>query len=451
METSHSFFSRYVPVVMVSVFSMIVGVCAASIYGHDLVVSVTAIEQHSENTVNLALVSLPYETLPLPGTIPAENRVIEKTYEAPAPVGCVLSDRMDEARTLLEPIALSVGSAKYGYSENRAGNVVEFSEPEKKIVLAVMDNETCVVQTTSVSQRGEKLVAPAGYDIEVVTRSNGIRWNNWATEFRITRPKHKVVIALKYPLVQPKKEIIPVYYTPYSQELHVPELVRFGEEYLEQLASRAYTELRKRHVPSNAVAGKMVPDVTAIRPEFFARLAPIEHMDMTEFMLDPAWTTERIHIVIGANRERVATYTCSIASACGLMQFTEGTYNLMREIYPQAGLIADFQSGARNQLNAMKAALLLHDYNTALLVRSFGKEILKDGRLEEFLAAAYNTGVGRVIAVLGVSQRDKVTDWAVASGSEDGEVLLNETKGYIAKLRYLRDEWRITPLALIEN
>lgn len=451
MESSHSIFRRYVPMLMVSVCAMIAGVCTASIYGHDLVVSVSTAAYQADNTENIALVSLPYDTLFLPGTVPAENPVIEKTYAAPSPVGCVLSDRMDEARTLLEPIAISVGKTKFGYTENRAGNVVEFSEPEKKIVLAVMDDETCLLQTTSILQRGEKLIAPAGFDIEVVTRSNGIRWNNWATEFRVTRPKHLVVIALKYPLVQPQKDVIPVYYTPYSQELHVPELVRFGEEYLEQLASRAYTELRKRHVPSNAVAGKMVPDVTAIRPEFLARLAPIEHMDMTEFMLDPAWTTERIHIVIGANRERVATYTCSIASACGLMQFTEGTYNLMREIYPEAGLVADFQSGARNQLNAMKAALLLHDYNTALLVKSFGKEILKDGRLEEFLAAAYNTGVGRVIAVLGVSQRDKVTDWAVASGSEDGEVLLNETKGYIAKLRYLRDVWQMKPLALIEN
>jgi|GEM_PF-2468772 len=364
------------------------------------------------------------------------------------PTGCNFTKSIEEARLALESIPVSVGKKTYRYVERRAGSNVVFKDSEKTIALALMDIQTCVIQTTTITKRGSDLYARDGYVIEAVRRSNGIQWNNWATEFHVSAPPNQLVILLKYPYT--RNVVIPLYYTPYSKELHTPELVQGGQAHLSTLGSEVIQDLRERGVQSLAVPGVLIVDVAALRPEYVTRLAPIEHMDLTEFLLDPAWTTERIHVVIGANLGRTATYTCSKASACGLMQFTEGTYKFMRQKYPTAGLIANFEDGARDQHNAMKAAFVLHDYNASRLVAAFGSQILADPYLEEYLVAAYNTGVGRVITVISLAKKKNITDWTDARGTKKKSKLLPETEGYIAKLRFLRDMWQ-QPLAQIDE
>lgn len=389
--------------------------------------------------------SLPVKALLLEEVLPSVLAV----QESLKPV-CDRLEQIDNAEELLASVELSVGRKEYRYTEKRAGGAVTFTDPEKQIALELLDVDQCTLSQVVITKRGDKLSAPPGYDIEVVARVNGIRWNNWATEYRVIKPVGLTVIANKYPLVGVERgvrTITPVFYTPYSKELHVPEMVTGGRGFLANLAKHAYEDLRLLRVPSQTAGNKLVADVSALKPEFIERLVPNELMDMTEFTLDPAWTTERIHVVIGANRDRVASFTCSKAKACGLMQFTAGTYALMAQLYPGAKLNKDFISGARDPLNAMKAAVLLHDYNLAILINSFGKGIADDPKLEEYLAAAYNTGVGRVGPVLAVALRTKADDWAQANGKGKNEHLLGETKGYIAKLRYLRDQWPLPPLA----
>lgn len=386
--------------------------------------------------------------------------------EASIEPACDPIEQIGKAEELLKAVELSVGTKPYRYTENRAGGVVPFTDPEKQIALELLNEQNCTLSQVLITKRGDKLIAPEGYDIEAVTRVNGIRWNNWATEYKIKKPEGLTVIANKYPLVREERvprtvrgkngkpatvyattqTVTPVFYTPYSKELHVPELVDGGKAYLTDLASRAYEDLRDLRVPS-MIGNGLVADTTGLNQEFVVRLVPNELMDMTEFALDPTWTTERIHVVIGANRDRVATFTCSKAKACGLMQFTAGTYDMMAKLYPGAKLIPDFITGARNPLNAMKAAVLLHDYNLSALIEKFGPRIADDPKREEYLAAAYNTGVGRVMAVLAVAFKTKAADWAQVNGKGKNEHLLNETKGYIAKLRFLRDQWPLPPLA----
>lgn len=442
--------------------SLIAGACAGKIHVDASVPTPPVAIIEDVEVATLPFSPLRFDDLLLPPQVAMEVAPLPE----PEP-GCDLTARIDEARALLDSVPVTVGQKTYRYTERRAGSTITFRDPEKVIGLALMDAETCELSTTTLTKRGEDAISERGFVIEPVTRINGIRWNNWATELSVEEPSGQIVVVLKYPYLRDervartttnkagkrvtvydtKRVVVPVYYTPYSKELHVPELVNGGEHYLEDLAARAYEDLRERGVPSESVPGTLVADVPALRPEFVIRLAPNEHMDMTEFLLDPTWTTERIHIVIGANRERVATYTCSKASACGLMQFTPGTYAFMRQRYPGADLMKSFDEGARDQFNAMKAAILLHDHNTAQLVSAFGPEIMQDDRLEEYLAAAYNTGVGRVIAVLTIAKKKNLADWADAHGSKKIEKLLTETKGYIAKLRFLRDQWKPASLA----
>ncbi len=456
---------RFVLIVAVALASLTAGACAGLVgkagkiqIAAQPVEIVNDVAQSPSEPVSLPVRSLSLAQLLIPPALASEP--------TPEPK-CDRFEQIDNAEELLKSVELTVGTKEYRYAEKRAGTVATFKDPEKQIALELLDPELCTLSQVIITKRGDKLIAPPGYEIEVVTRINGIRWNNWATEYRVKSPAGLTVIANTYPLVGQEKvarivtnktgkrvtvydtvrTITPVFYTPYSKELHVPEMVAGGREYLTGLAKRAHEELRRLQVPSQTTGNMLVADVSALKPEFTERLVPNELMDLTEFILDPTWTTERMHVVIGANRDRVASYTCSKAKACGLMQFTSGTYALMAKLYPEAELNKDFVDGARDPLNAMKAAVLLHDHNLAVLVNAFGDGIVADPKLEEYLAAAYNTGVGRVKSVLAVALRTKAADWAKASGKKKTEHLLGETKGYITKLRFLRDQWPLPPLA----
>lgn len=362
---------------------------------------------------------------------------------------------------------LPVGVEKIHYTEKRVGRTVSLDEPEIHIALGLLNPSTCDTKTIVITKHGGVLTAPSGYQIEPVERVNGIRWNNWATQYHVTTPANYAVVAVQYPyvhentstrsvrtatgmhkVVETKRTVIPVFYIPYSDELHIAELLSAGSSYLDDVATKAYDALRASHVRSRAYPDKLVVDAPGIKPEFIGRLQSIEHMDLTEFLLDPQWTVDRVQILIGANQERMATYTCSPASACGPLQFTSGTYKEIRRTYSTAGLIADFIDGARDPVNVTEAAILLNDYNLTALVKAFGDSIAQDARLEEYLAAAYNTGVTRVIGTIRAAKAQKKNDWTEGVSTKKKERLLTETKGYIAKLRYLRDEWRPDGLAM---
>ncbi len=401
-----------------------------------IVVSNSAADRSEITPATLPVTGLLWKDLLLPPSL----QEVPPVNIAVVPV-CDIAQSIKDARTLLEPVPVALGKRVFRYTERRNNAVKTYRDPEKTIALAFMDTTTCALQVTTITKRGQQLISPTGFAIEAVRRSNGIQWNNWATEFRVTAPANQAVVLLKYPY-DAKTSSFPLYYTPHSSELHLPELVESGSSYLAQLARSAVADLHERRVGSLVKEGAMVGDEAELPIEFITRLVPIEHMDLAEFLLDPAWTTERIYTIIGTNGDRFATYTCSPASACGPMQFTKGTYAFMRELFPAANLIKNFEAGARDPRNAMKAAFLLHNYNASQLVKAFGREILKDPHLEEYLAAAYNTGIGRVIAVVTLAKQRGISDWAEARDVRKNSKLLAETKGYIAKLRFVRDQWQ---------
>ena len=107
----------------------------------------------------------------------------------------------------------------------------------------------------------------------------------------------------------------------------------------------------------------------------------------------------------------------------------------MRNKYPRAKLITDFTTGASDQLNSMIAAILLYDTNLAAGIREFGTGILDDSNfIEEMLAANYNGGTVRPHKSLRASILQSLGDWIT-------DYLRPQTKEYIAKLRYIRDNY----------
>jgi len=313
-----------------------------------------------------------------------------------------------------------------------------------------MDKISGALEVVKIIKRGGDLIAPLGYQIEVVERSNGIRWNYWATQYKVTQPANAMVLFNKWPepenvkikkpvtlkngkksfVYENKVNIKYVTYAPYSEDYHTQEMIALGNQYVRDMVDQAYATLKSKGVLSRAYPKILVSDVSVLRKDYFIKIPITEHSDLGEFTLDPTKTSERVKIIIGANGAGAYADNCNYAAACGWVQFTPRTYKELAKIYSKAGLISDFEKGAANHLNSMMAAVLLYDYNLAGLMKVHGSRIVDDPKLEEYLAAGYNGSPARVNSSLKAAIAGGFSDWL-------GK-LLPETKGYLAKIRFLQ-------------
>jgi hypothetical protein len=372
---------------------------------------------------------------------------------------CDVWEQIARAESMLSGVTLDVGDRDISYSEIRNGSKRIFNDPEKEFALAVLDQDRCELEVVTITKRGDELIVPDGWDIEAVERTNGIRWNNWNTEFEIHKPEGSVVVGNIEPFTIAERPghvyqtsngslktafttsqaVEYRWYVPYSRDLHSEEMVAYGDKYLEELVRLAYADLRERKVPSRIDSDWLVTDVMYLHPEMFEQLPVIEHVDMMEFFFEPERSTERVLVLFAANRERAFGYTCNRAGACGALQFTDngsgGTYSTIRDRYPEAELIYDFEEGAQDHRNVMTAAILLYDNNLDYLVGIFGEDIVHDPKLSEYLAALYNASPARVIPAIADGLRMPHRDWTDFLPSR----IKQETGGYIVKLRYLQE------------
>ena len=392
-------------------------------------------------------------------------KIIVKFEDTPLllPKAWSLVEKMNEKEDLLKELPLNVSTKSLDFYENRitrSGDKISTSrkkitEQNKDIGMKIMNIDTGEIRIIKIAiqiqKDGIKLISPPGYQIDIVERASGIRWNRWNTLYKISSPTGWLVLKNKYPDVNEKTQKVTVkdkagkkrtinkkfytteefIYSPYSGELHTPELIEAGRDYLKLVVRAAMTDLKEYRVPSRAVADQMIADIPSLSPYFFARLPILEHTDMTEFVEDSQKSVERVLVLIGANKGVAFSKTGSKAGAFGWVQFTPTTYRNIRKAYPAAKLIEDFEVGAADHLNSMKAAMLLYDYNLQLLIDKKGKNILSDPRLEEYLAASYNGNPKWVLQSLKASIFGSL-DWPTK--------LKSETKGYLYKIRFLQEK-----------
>lgn len=328
------------------------------------------------------------------------------------------------------------------------------TDKERVLGLKLLNTKTREVEIISVQTKitinGVSIVAPDGYQIEIVERPNGIRWNWWNTLYRVVSPDNFVVIKNLWPREEkvmttkivkgkPKKETREVVkgflYVPHSEFFERDEnksvLVEAGRDYLKNVVAQAFDILKERGVDI---------DTEVLLPRFFERLPLLEQGDFTEFQLDPQKTVERVLIILGANRENAWKHTCNRSDACGWIQFTPRTYSNIRTSNPAAKLIVDFREGAGNHLNSMMSAMLLHKTNLAPLVKKLGDKILNDPDLEKYLAASYNGAPKWVSNSLSATISKGFIGWVAAlsptrKDSKGG--LRKETRDFMTKLDYL--------------
>jgi hypothetical protein len=415
----------------------------------------------------LAMIGVALVSVFLDGPLDAQvlsNKIIEVESNSPQQ-SWNLVDKLVEKEDLLKELHLEVSSKSLNFYENRFSqngtkisvSKKKLSEQNKDIGLKIMNKDTGEVRVIKISIRVQKdgiqVISPEGYQIKIVERPSGIRWNRWNTLYEIVSPGGWFVLKNKYPDINETTQKVTVkdkngknkvitkkiyvteefIYSPYGESLHTPELIETGRGYLKSIVQEALVDLKEKKVYSKALPNVLVADISAWSPTFFGRLPLLEHTDMVEFVANPKKSVERVLVLIGANQNVAFSKTGSKAGALGWVQYTSKTYNAIRKAYPAAKLIQDFEIAAGSHLNSMEAAILLYDYNLKPLVDKKGKNVINDPRLEEYLAASYNGNPKWVLQSLKASVFGSL-NWPTK--------LKTETKGYLYKIRYLQEnDW----------
>jgi hypothetical protein len=200
----------------------------------------------------------------------------------------------------------------------------------------------------------------------------------------------------------------PIVYLPSNEDTLDPLFVSGGKEFLLGTAQKAIEQLRVAKAPSTAFPGELLADV--VPASVITTLAVIEQTDDTDFLASSMAAFDDVLSHYGLKREEAYRYSVSSAKALGPMQFTNrrgnGTYALVVRRCPAAKLDPNFERGATNLLNAMKAAICLFDIELAQM-RSEIRGAYRNNQevLGIFPVAAYNGGPRNVTKLYGVIKR----------------------------------------------
>lgn len=284
--------------------------------------------------------------------------------------------------------------------------------------------------------------ADDGIDVELVW------WNSFNSFFKIKQPGY-IVAANRYLMPSrllsglPEKseaEYTEISYSPYSRELHLPELVEAGKKYLNSRVEIAYEQLKKNKVASRSVPGRLATE--AVNKELIKNIILVEHVDPDAFSVSEdngRILTERVLVLLGANRERAYRYTGSPAGASGIGQFIKPTYLRLAQQYPRAGLIKNYQSGTADHVNAIKAMVLFFDSHAKDLGnRITRQDVLRQlGITEEMLAASYNGGPSRVVS--SVNRYGLAWLSGQISSGRSNRIFRTETLEYLKKFQSIKN------------
>jgi hypothetical protein len=161
--------------------------------------------------------------------------------------------------------------------------------------------------------------------------------------------------------------------------------------------------LRAANIRSRAFPDKLLADI--VPAEVITTLAVIEQTDDADFRTKGDDAFNEVLSQYGLKREEAYRYSVSRAKAIGPMQFTNrrgnGTYSLVVRRCPAARIDPDFERGATNLLNVMKAAICLFDIEL-LQMRAEIRDAYRDNMkvLGIFPVAAYNGGPRNVTRLM---------------------------------------------------
>lgn len=203
----------------------------------------------------------------------------------------------------------------------------------------------------------------------------------------------------------------PIIYLPFTEDTLDPQLVSGGKDYLLSTAHKALEDLRKAKAPSMAFPGELLANI--VPAEVITTLAVIEQTDDTDFIRKGQDAVDEVLNHYGLKRDEAFRYSVSKADALGPMQFTNrrgnGTYALVVRRCPAANIDPNFERGATNLLNAMKAAICLIDMDLSTMRDDI--RLAYQGNMPVlgiFPVASYNGGGRNVNKLYKVMKKMKV-------------------------------------------
>jgi len=243
----------------------------------------------------------------------------------------------------------------------------------------------------------------------------------------------------------------PIVYLPFTQDTLDPLFVSGGRDYLLSTSRQAVEELRAANIASRAYPDLLLADI--VPPEVITTLAIIEQTDDGEFRSKGEEAFNEVLSQYGLKKGEAYRYSVSRASAIGPMQFTNrrgnGTYSMVVRRCPGARIDPDFERGATNLLNVMKAAICLFDIELNQMradIRAAYRNNMKV--LGIFPVAAYNGGPRNVNKLYKVIQRMKVSLVELRPAGED---LSDEGVICPCLWREVGDEIRPVPIPRYNN
>jgi len=203
----------------------------------------------------------------------------------------------------------------------------------------------------------------------------------------------------------------PIVYLPFTEDTFDPGFVSGGKEFLVATAQKAIEDLRAAKAPSAAFPGELLAD--SIPLQVITTLAVIEQTDDADYVNKQSVAFDEVLSQYGLKQEEAYRYSVSSAKALGPMQFTNrrgnGTYAAVVRRCPEARLDPDFERGATNLLNAMKAAICLLDIELSQMRADIRLAYRSNPAvLGIFPVAAYNGGPRNVTKLYRVLSRMKV-------------------------------------------
>jgi hypothetical protein len=354
---------------------------------------------------------------------PSEEELAEVVVAArPRGRDELIRDLVAEARTLLRDVQLQYVFVGKGRREALRGRPVAFalwSESTKQWTVAHVEIPRPPIKWRPGGRPLKFIARPAGISARHVKGTGAER-----LMFAFSKDGEDLkVYGRKFPvfddtLLKRKRwravaqTARPIVYLPFTQDTLDPLFVSGGREFLLATARKAIEELRLANVPSVAFPGELLAD--AVPAEVITTLAVIEQTDDTDFVRNQEEAVNEVLSQYGLKREEAYRYSVSRARAIGPMQFTDrrgnGTYSLVVRRCRSAGLDPNFERGATNILNAMKAAICLFDIE----LKQMSAEIRAAYRLNKkvlgiFPVAAYNGGPRNVTKLYRVTQRMRVS------------------------------------------
>jgi hypothetical protein len=268
-----------------------------------------------------------------------------------------------------------------------------------KVTLALWQEEAKSLEFLKIKKTKSSVVPLSHNRYKIKVRlDNGVN-----SEFEIVGEPKLHVLAVKYPIFvslgkknNPPYRLENVVYTPYTDFLATPEIIKAGEEFLNSRVNAVYQELKNLGLRSLAFPGHFLADV--IPPELVGAIIAIEHVNgpnLRKFGVDQY--LKNFYTILATNGVAAYAYARSTQSASGLVQFIPATYKKLLKLRPDLILDPNFDYAMRDPALAIKAQVGFLDYNLTLLPKNALEKYESNARLlGAYLAAMYNGGPVRV-------------------------------------------------------